>query len=96
MTSPPITTIASGFCTSAPVPVARAIGTKPMAGTMPVISTDPERSKQGEGPPGDIALLNHGRVDQESERRNRLRARVAMPMNAAAVATLSGPCSWLS
>ncbi len=37
---PPITTIAGGFCTSAPVPVAIAIGTKPNDGTMAVIRMD--------------------------------------------------------
>ena len=42
---PPMTTIASGFWTSAPRPVARAIGTKPIAGTMPVIRTARTRSR---------------------------------------------------
>src|SRR3546814_11119919 len=41
---PPITVIASGFCTSAPVPCAMAIGTKPNDGTIAVISTERKRS----------------------------------------------------
>src|SRR5436305_1188805 len=36
---PPITVVAKGFCTSAPVPCASAIGTKPIAGTNPVMTT---------------------------------------------------------
>ena len=36
---PPITTVASGRCTSAPAPVARAIGTKPREATSAVISS---------------------------------------------------------
>jgi hypothetical protein len=37
---PPITTVASGRCTSAPAPVAIAIGTKPRDATSAVIKTD--------------------------------------------------------
>jgi hypothetical protein len=37
--SPPMTTVASGFWTSAPVPVAMAIGTKPREATSAVINT---------------------------------------------------------
>ncbi len=36
---PPITTVASGRCTSAPTPVLNAIGTKPRLATRAVIST---------------------------------------------------------
>ena len=36
---PPMTTVASGRCTSAPVPVAIAMGTKPSEATKAVIST---------------------------------------------------------
>ena len=43
---PPITTVARGFCTSAPVPVASAIGTKPSEATRAVIATG---RKQGHG-----------------------------------------------
>ena len=43
---PPITTVASGRCTSAPVPVASAIGTKPSAATSAVISTGRRRVAQ--------------------------------------------------
>ena len=43
-TSPAITTIANGFWTSAPRPVAIAIGTKPIAGTTPVMITARTRS----------------------------------------------------
>ncbi len=38
-TNPPITTVASGLCTSAPVPEAIAIGTKPRDATKAVINT---------------------------------------------------------
>ena len=41
--SPPITTVASGLCTSAPVPVAMAIGTKPSEATNAVIKTGRRR-----------------------------------------------------
>ena len=34
-----MTTVASGFCTSAPAPVASAIGTKPSEATSAVITT---------------------------------------------------------
>ena len=37
--SPPITTVAKGFCTSPPAPVLMAIGIKPKAGTKAVINT---------------------------------------------------------
>ena len=37
--SPPITTVAKGFCTSPPAPVLIAIGIKPKAGTRAVINT---------------------------------------------------------
>ncbi len=40
---PPITTVASGRCTSAPVPVAIAMGTKPSEATRAVISTGRSR-----------------------------------------------------
>ena len=40
---PPITTVASGRCTSAPVPVAKAIGRKPSDATNAVISTGRSR-----------------------------------------------------
>lgn len=40
---PPITTVASGRCTSAPAPVASAIGTKPRDATSAVISTGRSR-----------------------------------------------------
>src|SRR5882757_9129038 len=40
---PPITTVAKGFCTSAPVPVASAIGTKPSEATSAVITTGRNR-----------------------------------------------------
>ncbi len=40
---PPITTVATGRCTSAPVPVAMAIGTKPSDATSAVISTGRRR-----------------------------------------------------
>ena len=38
-TNPPMTTVASGRCTSAPVPVDRAIGTNPREATRAVMST---------------------------------------------------------
>ena len=41
---PPITTVASGFCTSAPDPVAIAIGTKPSEATNAVITTGRNRA----------------------------------------------------
>ena len=37
--SPPITTVASGFCTSPPAPVLIAIGINPSDGTSAVMST---------------------------------------------------------
>ena len=40
---PPITTVANGFCTSAPVPVARAMGMNPKEATSAVISTGRNR-----------------------------------------------------
>ena len=40
---PPITTVARGRCTSAPVPIAIAIGTKPNEATKAVISTGRKR-----------------------------------------------------
>ena len=40
---PPITTVASGFCTSAPEPVAIAIGTKPRLATSAVMTTGRRR-----------------------------------------------------
>ena len=40
---PPLTTMASGFCTSAPAQVARAIGTKPKLVASAVISTGRRR-----------------------------------------------------
>src|SRR6185503_18718186 len=36
---PPMTTVASGLCTSAPAPVASAIGKNPKAATAPVVMT---------------------------------------------------------
>lgn len=42
-TIPPITTVASGRCTSAPVPVANAIGIKPSDATQAVINTGRKR-----------------------------------------------------
>src|SRR5262249_40947556 len=42
-TSPPITTVARGFCTSAPVPVANAMGTNPKEATRAVINTGRRR-----------------------------------------------------
>ncbi|MNL67149.1 hypothetical protein D3C87_1917090 [compost metagenome] len=36
---PPITTVANGFCTSAPAPVLKAIGKKPKEATVAVINT---------------------------------------------------------
>ena len=39
MSNPPITTVASGRCTSAPAPLLIAIGKKPSEATKPVIST---------------------------------------------------------
>ncbi len=41
--NPPITTVASGFCSSAPVPVASAIGTKPSEATSAVMATGRNR-----------------------------------------------------
>jgi hypothetical protein len=41
--SPPITTVASGFCTSAPALVANAIGRNPKEATAAVISTGRKR-----------------------------------------------------
>ena len=40
---PPMTTVASGRCTSAPTPVLNAIGTKPSEATSAVISTGRSR-----------------------------------------------------
>ena len=40
---PPITTVARGRCTSAPIPVARAMGTNPREATKAVISTGRSR-----------------------------------------------------
>src|SRR5882724_35172 len=42
-TRPPITTVAGDFCTSAPGPVASAIGTNPREGTRVVMSTGRSR-----------------------------------------------------
>ena len=42
---PPMTTVASGRCTSAPAPVASAIGTKPSEATSAVISTGRRRAR---------------------------------------------------
>src|SRR5262249_20894375 len=39
LTTPPMTTVASGRCTSAPTPVLKAIGTNPRLATSAVIST---------------------------------------------------------
>ncbi len=44
VTMPPMTTVASGRCTSAPVPCDSAIGRNPMAATSAVISTGFRRS----------------------------------------------------
>ena len=41
--TPPMTTVASGRCTSAPTPVLSAIGTKPSAATAAVMSTGRSR-----------------------------------------------------
>ena len=41
--TPPMTTVASGRCTSAPMPVLNAIGTKPRLATSVVISTGRSR-----------------------------------------------------
>ena len=55
-TMPPMTTVASGRCTSAPAPVASAIGTKPSEATSAVISTGrsrvsaPSRTASSSGP----------------------------------------------
>ena len=43
---PPMTTVASGRCTSAPAPVAIAIGTKPSEATSAVISTGRSRVRR--------------------------------------------------
>ena len=40
---PPITTVAKGFCTSAPAPPENAIGRKPKAATLAVIKTGRKR-----------------------------------------------------
>ena len=45
VTSPPITTVASGRCTSAPSPVERAIGRNPSEATRAVIVTGRRRSR---------------------------------------------------
>ncbi len=42
-----MTTVANGFCTSAPVPVARAIGTKPSEATSAVMITGKLLSDHG-------------------------------------------------
>ena len=42
---PPITTVASGLCTSAPVPVFSAIGINPRLATSAVINTGRNRTK---------------------------------------------------
>ena len=50
LNSPPITAVASGFCISAPVPVARAIGTKPSeagVGNLPLKGQDPRYQHPG-------------------------------------------------
>src|ERR671934_2563975 len=44
LTTPPITTVASGRCTSAPTPVLNAIGTNPRLATSAVISTGRSRT----------------------------------------------------
>ena len=41
--NPPITTVANGFCTSAPAPLLNAIGKKPSEATAAVISTGRKR-----------------------------------------------------
>ena len=43
---PPITTVANGRCTSAPVPVASAMGTNPSDATRAVISTGRSRVRE--------------------------------------------------
>ncbi len=46
VTRPPITTVASGRCTSAPSPCDRAIGKKPIEATRAVMSTGRNRVLQ--------------------------------------------------
>ena len=43
---PKKTTVASGLCTSAPMPVESIIGTNPRAATVPVISTGRSRASR--------------------------------------------------
>ncbi|MNS85825.1 hypothetical protein D3C86_1480950 [compost metagenome] len=44
VTKPPITTVASGFCTSAPALVLMAMGRKPREATIAVINTGRKRA----------------------------------------------------
>ncbi len=52
VTSPPITTIAKGFCVSLPIPVLTAAGNKPIAAISAVITTGRMRERT----PSEIAL----------------------------------------
>src|SRR6266446_593065 len=63
--NPPITTVASGLWTSAPVPVAIAIGTKPSEATRAVISTGRTRSiaPLKIAPPTSSPSSNRPRID---------------------------------
>ena len=76
VTSPPMTTVASGRCTSAPVPCESATGMKPRLATSAVIRTGRSRSRappsaaaSGEAPPVRCALDGR-QEDQAVEHRD--------------------------
>ena len=76
LTRPPMTTVASGFCTSAPVPVASAIGTKPSEATSAVMSTGRSRvsapSQIASSRPQPLAaqLVDEGQHDEAVQHRD--------------------------
>ena len=73
---PPITTVASGRCTSAPAPTLNAIGTKPRLATSAVISTGrrrvsaPSRIASSSGLPSSRRLPDEGQHHDAVEHRD--------------------------
>src|SRR5690606_17092254 len=72
---PPITTVASGLWTSAPVPVLSAIGTKPRLATNAVIKTGRRRTKA----PSTTAVTR----SPCSRHRSRMKATITRPLRTA-------------
>ena len=73
---PPITTVASGRCTSAPAPCESAIGRKPMDATVAVISTGFSRD------PAPVTMASRS-PSPSSSRRARMAASMTMPLSVA-------------